>query len=54
MHKSADAFADTGGWGFAGFAGDTRDNVVTDPRSSCFECHTSQRESGYVFSRWRE
>lgn len=52
MHKSSAAFAETGGWGFAGFTDDGR-NVVTDMRAQCFQCHEPQRASGYVFSRPR-
>jgi hypothetical protein len=52
MHKGAAAFPATGGWGFAGFSGDSRENVVTDA-ASCFECHTAQKDAGYVFSTWR-
>jgi hypothetical protein len=54
MHRDADAFANTGGWGFAGFGGDSRNNVVTDPKQGCFECHTGRESTGYVFSQWRK
>jgi hypothetical protein len=52
MHKSAAAFPDTGGWGFAGF-GDGGVNVVKDMRADCFSCHAPQQSRGYVFSTWR-
>lgn len=52
MHKSAAAFASTGGWGFAGFTDDGKD-VVTDMRGQCFQCHEGQRQKDYVFSRLR-
>lgn len=52
MHKSAAAFPATGGWGFAGFA-DGGKNVVTDMRTQCFQCHESQQQHGFVFSRSR-
>lgn len=54
MHRDADAFPQTGGWGFAGFGGDSRDNVVKDPKQGCFECHTGRASTGYVFSQWRK
>ncbi len=54
MHKSSTAFASTGGWGFAGFGGDTRENVVKDPAQGCFQCHTGRESTGYVFSTWRK
>jgi hypothetical protein len=54
MVRDSRHYAATGGWGFEGFAGDSRTTrLVTDMRGQCFECHTSQRESGFVFSRWR-
>lgn len=52
MHRSADAFAATGGWGFAGFTPDGK-NVVQDMGKQCYQCHTSQQQRGYVFSQWR-
>lgn len=54
MHRDERAFPSTGGWGFAAFAGESRDNVVADPRSGCFECHAERESSGYVFSEWRK
>jgi len=54
MHKDADAFASTGGWGFAGFGGDSRTNVVSDARTGCFECHAGRESTGFVFSTWRK
>lgn len=53
MQKSSKAFASTGGWGFEGFKGDTRERVVTDMKS-CFQCHEPQKERGYVFSEMRK
>jgi hypothetical protein len=53
MQKSSKRFAATGGWGFEGFKGDTRERAVTDMRS-CFECHEPQKERGYVFSELRK
>jgi hypothetical protein len=52
MHRSATAFAGTGGWGFAGFGAGGRD-VVHDMRTQCFQCHESQKARGYVFSQLR-
>jgi hypothetical protein len=53
MQRDAKRFASTGGWGFEGFKGDTRERAVTDMRA-CFECHEPQKASGYVFSEWRK
>lgn len=55
MEKDGKRFAATGGWGYEGFAGDSRDaRLVTDGGAGCFGCHTAQRESDYVFSAWRD
>ena len=52
MHRSSEAFAATGGWGFAGFADGGKD-VVKDMGAQCYQCHASQEPRGYVFSQWR-
>jgi len=56
MQKDGKRFAETGGWGFEGFAaGDPARAVVgQDARTACFDCHTKQKDHEYVFSRWRE
>ena len=49
-------FAETGGWGFDQFAGDSRTarNVAPGAASKqCFECHRKVEARGYVFSRLR-
>ena len=54
MQKDSRKFADTGGWGFEGFRGDTRERMVSDPKNACFACHESQTQADYVFSRYRK
>ena len=55
MHKNAKRYADTGGWGFEGFKGDTRDRAVgANAATACYECHTAQKDKDYVFSAWRK
>lgn len=54
MHKDEARFAATGGWGFDGFKGDTRERAVTDARTQCFACHEAQKERDFVFSAWRK
>jgi hypothetical protein len=54
MQKDSKKFKDTGGWGFEGFKGDTKERVVTDPKSACFNCHEPQRQKDYVFSSYRK
>ncbi len=53
MQKDANKFSSTGGWGYEGFKGDTRERVVQDALSGCHSCHTSQKDSDYVFSQYR-
>lgn len=55
MYRDAAKYTKTGGWGFEGFAGNTRNRVVTDGGESCFRCHDTQaKATGLVFSQWRE
>jgi hypothetical protein len=54
MQKDSKKFKDTGGWGFEGFRGNTRERVVSDPKSACFNCHESQKDADYIFSRYRK
>ncbi len=55
MYRDSQKFAKTGGWGFEGFAGNTRNRAVTDGGESCFLCHDANaKATGLVFSKWRE
>src|SRR5262245_46001837 len=56
MQKDDKRFAETGGWGFEGFAaGDPAHPVVgKNAPTACFGCHTAQKDRDYVFSFWRE
>jgi len=54
MHRDAKRFAATGGWGFEGFAGDSREKrLVGDGGQSCFACHQAQKGQGFVYSASR-
>lgn len=54
MRKDAQAYAGTGGWGFEGFAGDSREErLVRDAQGQCFACHQPQKDADFTFSRWR-
>ncbi len=55
MRKDQRRYAETGGWGFEGFAGgDPAQRVVGDgAKDACFACHTSQKATDYVFSQMR-
>jgi len=55
MVKDSDRYPATGGWGFEGFAGSSRtERLASDGGTSCYECHTSQQDHDYVFTRWRD
>jgi hypothetical protein len=55
MHRDARKYATTGGWGFEGFAGDSKTEraVGNQAATACFSCHAPQKASDYVFSRYR-
>lgn len=54
MQKDSKKFKDTGGWGFEGFKGNSRDRVVADMYADCFACHTSEKDNDYVFSKYKK
>jgi hypothetical protein len=55
MHKDSQKFADTGGWGFEGFKGDshTERAVGAKAATACYQCHVPQQDKDFVFSRLR-
>ena len=55
MSKDSSKYKTTGGWGFEGFKGNSKTKrLVADDGTSCFSCHTSQKEHDYVFTHWRD
>ena len=55
MHKDAKKYAETGGWGFEAFAGNSKtERLVKDGGLSCYGCHAPQKASDYVFSKLRD
>lgn len=56
MQKDAKRFVATGGWGFEGFAGDSRtERLVGDQAATaCFACHQARKEHDFVFSAARK
>jgi hypothetical protein len=55
MHKDSTKYAATGGWGFEGFAGNSKtERLVKDGGKSCFDCHAPQKGKDYVFSELRD
>jgi len=54
MHKDKNKYAATGGWGFKGFAGNSKtQRLVNDGGNSCFHCHAPQKTDDYIFSKLR-
>jgi Cytochrome P460 len=55
MHRDAKRYAATGGWGYEGFKGDTRERAVTQAGAAkaCFGCHEQVKDKAYVFSALR-
>lgn len=55
MQKDDKRFAETGGWGFDEFRGDSPTGTIGETAvASCFNCHSGQKDSGFVFSKFRE
>jgi hypothetical protein len=56
MHKDANKWKDTGGWGFEGFKGDSKTEraVGKNAATACFQCHASQKDRDFVFSGYRK
>lgn len=57
MQRDAQKFAETGGWGFEGFAeGDPDQRAVGDQaKGACYGCHAEQAaDTALVFSVWRD
>lgn len=54
MQKDSKKFKETGGWGFEGFKGDTRERVVNNMYADCFACHASEKDNDFVFSKYRK
>lgn len=55
MHKDGARWPATGGWGFEGFAGDSKTEraVGANAAAACFSCHAPQKDADYVFSKAR-
>ena len=55
MHRDSKKYAATGGWGFEGFKGDSHSEraVGSNAATACYQCHTAQKDVGFVFSKLR-
>ncbi|MEP6620066.1 MAG: cytochrome P460 family protein [bacterium] len=52
MAKDSTRYADTGGWGYDEFRGDTRErNGIV--RASCAKCHATKQSRDYVFTDFK-
>ena len=56
MVRDGKRFADTGGWGYERYASDSQtERVLTaQAKTACYNCHATQKENDYVFSKLRE
>ena len=55
MHKDAKKYGATGGWGFEGFKGNTRERAVEkSAATACYQCHTAQKDKDFIFSARRK
>jgi Cytochrome P460 len=55
MVKNDKKYAATGGWGFEGFAGNSKTKRLTDDGGkSCFSCHAPEKKNDYVYSKYRQ
>lgn len=54
MQYDASLFAETGGWGYDTFVGDSAtERLDQDVTVACYACHAGAKNSGYVFSQYR-
>jgi hypothetical protein len=56
MRKDRKRFAETGGWGFEEFRGDSKTDRALDDgaRRACYACHRQQEDQGLLFSAFRD
>jgi hypothetical protein len=56
MVKDGNRYAETGGWGFESFRGDSETDrlVVVGGAAKCFACHATQKDHDGVFSSYRQ
>ncbi len=54
MQYDSRLFAETGGWGFTTFVGNSKTERVTqDVVTACFACHVAAKKTTYVYSHYR-
>jgi hypothetical protein len=53
MVKDSRRYAATGGWGFGNFDEGSKANTLdAKAQQACFQCHTSRKDHGYVFTQY--
>ena len=56
MVKESKRYAETGGWGYEGFKGDSHTDRRLNPESrmACYNCHAQRKDYDFVFSEFRK
>jgi hypothetical protein len=55
MRRDSQLYATTGGWGFEEFSGDGHTGTLTtEAKTSCYNCHATQKARDFVFSLFRK
>ena len=56
MHKDAQKYKDTGGWGYEGFKADSKTDRAVGNKAvqACYQCHTAQKRNDFIFSSFRK
>lgn len=55
MVKDSRRYAATGGWGFGHFdEGSKANDLDAKAQQACYQCHTSRKDHGYVFTQYVE
>jgi hypothetical protein len=56
MVKESKRYAETGGWGYEGFRGDSQTDrrLNAESRTGCYNCHAQRKDNDFVFSAFRK
>jgi hypothetical protein len=55
MVKDSQLYAATGGWGFGAFTGDSQtEDLTTQERRDCYQCHVPRKDHDFVFTQYHE
>jgi hypothetical protein len=55
MVKNSSKYSETGGWGYEEFiySDNTEIKAIHPTKNQCFNCHNTQKDKGYIFSKYR-